>query len=116
MSVITIKIDTGELANAIQALAQALAGQTAISVPTATIPTQAVPTAVTAPTQSAPTQTKPKYTLEQLATAAAPLMDAGKQQELIALLQSYGVAALTQLPEDTYENVANGLRRLGAKI
>ncbi|EPH89668.1 hypothetical protein D922_03401, partial [Enterococcus faecalis 06-MB-DW-09] len=61
--------------------------------PTPTAPvqpatTQAPPTAPTAPVSTAPAATAPvaaapQYTFEQLAAAAAPLSDAGKQSQLI---------------------------------
>ncbi|EPH90908.1 preprotein translocase subunit SecG domain protein, partial [Enterococcus faecalis 06-MB-DW-09] len=45
-----------------------------------TAPTTAVPTA---PAATAPVASAPQYTFEQLAAAAAPLSDAGKQSQLI---------------------------------
>jgi hypothetical protein len=64
----------------------------------------------------APTATPATYTLDVLGTAAAPLMAAGRQQELVGLLQSFGVQALTQLPPDRYGEFATALRGLGAKL
>jgi hypothetical protein len=56
------------------------------------------------------------YTAEQIASAAAPLMDAGRGAELIALLARYNVQALTQLSPDLYGALATDLRALAAKI
>lgn len=56
------------------------------------------------------------YDMAQLSVAATQLMDAGRQQDLIQLLQSFGVAALTMLPKDMYGAFATQLRAMGAKI
>lgn len=63
-----------------------------------------------------PTANAPTYTLEQLAVAATPLTDAGRQQELIGLLAQFGVQALTHLPKEQYGAFATALRGMGAKI
>lgn len=72
--------------------------------PTAAVPAPAVP--VTAPT----------YTLDQIAKAGANLVDAGKMEQLLALLTKYGVQAVTQLTPDQYGAFATELRALGAQI
>lgn len=56
------------------------------------------------------------YTIEQIQTACAPLMDAGKQQELINLLSQFGVQSLPRLPKEQYGAFATALRGMGAKI
>jgi hypothetical protein len=43
-------------------------------------------------------------------------MDAGKTADLQALLKSFGVQALTQLPKEQYGAFATALRGLGARI
>jgi hypothetical protein len=58
----------------------------------------------------------PVYTLEILAQACAPLMDAGYQSQLIGLLAKYKVQALTMLPAEAYPAFAADLRTLGAKL
>jgi len=84
------------------------------------IPPAAVPTAPTSPSPVAPQAAVPTapqtYTLDQLAVAATALMDAGKQNELLGLLNHFGVQALTALPKEQYGNFATALRSLGAKI
>ncbi len=62
-----------------------------------------------------PTQA-PVYTAQQLSIAGAELMDAGKTQELQALLAQFGVPALTSLNPQFYPAFADGLRALGARI
>ena len=99
-----------------------------VAAPTASVqqPTQPVtPQAPTAPNTSvAPetdTSTKPiptqgvKYTMADLAEAAADLMDTNLDG-LRDLLNSFGVEALPKLPEDKYPEFAAGLRALGGNI
>lgn len=78
----------------------------------------AVPVAPPAPQQpsgAVPTSA-PTYDLTQLGVAAQPLMDAGRQNEIIAWLNQRGVQALTQLDPSQYGEFATFLRSLGAKI
>lgn len=56
------------------------------------------------------------YTMDQLAVAATQLMDAGKRNDLVALLGSFGVQALTALPKEQYGAFATQLRAMGAKL
>ncbi len=65
--------------------------------------------------QGVPVQTQ-TYSMEQLAVAATQLVDAGRRQELVNLLTSFGVQALTALPKEQYGNFATQLRAMGAKI
>lgn len=122
----TVKVDTGELVSAIHALIAALRGNAApaqaqLQQPVQqTQPAQPVQPPVQQaiaqqPAASVPTATH-VYTLEQLAVAATPLIDAGRQHELVALLAQFGVQALTQLPKERYGEFATALRGLGAKI
>lgn len=118
------------------------APQTVPNVPATNSPVPTVPAPQTAPApatvppvnvapvapQIPPVQTPPapvaqpaqptgiNYTLEQLSAAAAPLMDAGRIQDLFALLQKYSVQAITQLKPELYGQFATDLRAMGAKI
>ena len=65
--------------------------------------------------QSVPV-TENTYTIEQLAVAATAFLDAGKREALVALLNNYGVNALTTLPKEKYGAFATSLREMGAKI
>lgn len=65
---------------------------------------------------SAPVAAAPAYQLDDLARAAAQLMDAGKRDDLLALLAQFSVASMAQLPADQYGNFATALRQLGAKL
>lgn len=58
----------------------------------------------------------PQYTLEMLATAGSSLIDAGKMDQLMALLGGHGVDSLTNLKPEEYGVVATELRAMGARI
>lgn len=58
----------------------------------------------------------PGYTPDDLARAAMTLMDSGRQQELIGLLQNFGVSSLPDLRPDQYGAFATALRGMGAQI
>jgi hypothetical protein len=85
-------------------------------------PTYGVQPMLQAPVQTAPTQVNSvptsaqSYTMEQLAVAATQLVDAGRREELVNLLKSFGVQALTALSKEQYGAFATQLRTLGAKI
>lgn len=92
-------------------------------------PTMAAPVAAPAPTagqtSAAPGSTPapavpvagaPTYTLDQISRAGASLVDAGKMEQLLALLGRYGVQAVTQLQPEQYGAFATELRALGAQI
>lgn len=72
-------------------------------------------TAPVQPQPAAPTAA-PAYTIAQLQTACAPLMDAGKGPQLQQLVQSFGVATLMDIPQSRYGEFANGLRQLGGVL
>ena len=84
--------------------------------PVAQIPPSAA--AVTPGVMAAPTvpTSAPEYTMDDLARAAIPLMDAGNQQALVGLLAQFGVSALPELKKEQYGAFATALRGLGAKI
>lgn len=135
MSTLTITIEAPEMVAAIRELATALgnhrAQQTAPIVNTVPQQTPVTPTNNIVPQQApvtlissavpqqasaaVPTATA-TYTIDQLAYAASPLIDAGKLPELQALLGQFGVNILTELPAEQYGAFATALRGLGAKI
>jgi hypothetical protein len=65
--------------------------------------------------QGVPT-TATTYTMDQLAVAATQLVDAGRREELLQLLASFGAPALMQLPQEMYGSFATKLREMGARI
>lgn len=74
-----------------------------------------VPTTTTA-APVVPVASAPAYTLAQIMKAGASLMDAGKGENLVALLNRYGIKAINQLPPAQYGAIATELRALGAQI
>lgn len=87
--------------------------QTTQAIQTAqTVPAAAVPVS---PTGAVPVNV-PSYSMDDLTRAAMTLMDAGKQSDLQALLASFGVESLPQLPPEQYGAFATGMRGMGAKI
>lgn len=93
-------------------------------VPTAPSVQQPIQQPVQTPVQQQPQVTPPSvvpttpttYKLSDIQLAAQQLMDAGKQQELRNLLNSFGVQALVKLPPEQYANFATQLRAMGARI
>lgn len=88
--------------------------------------TPVVPTSVSVPTTPEPTQVPPtpavpvapvkEYTLEEIQVALQPLMDAGRTNEIVGLMQKYKVASLPELPKDQFPNLVVDLRNMGARI
>lgn len=94
-----------------------------------TQPTTVAPVALTsapAPTTPAPQQVTPtpavpvapvkEYTLEEIQVALQPIMDAGRTNEIVGLMQKYKVASLPELPKEQFPNLVVDLRNMGARI
>lgn len=81
-----------------------------VSVPTTPEPTQAPPT------PAVPVAPVKEYTLEEIQVALQPLMDAGRTNEIVGLMQKYKVASLPELPKDQFPNLVVDLRNMGARI
>lgn len=135
-----IKITAKELAEAINNLAAALSvkdqqlppvndlvnrQETPAPALNPTVPQPAItsaPQTRTAPIPQTPPQpaivptAAPKYTFDMLSQAGAALVDAGKMEQLIAVLHKYNTQSLTTLAPEQYGAVANDLRALGAAI
>ena len=120
-----ITITAADLAAAINSLAAALEKSTPHTVcnqhgndnkhidNVGTVNIGAAPTQQAAP--AVPTAA-PQYTLEMIATAGSALIDAGKLDQLMALLGKYGVDSLANLAPENYGAIAQELRALGARI
>lgn len=78
-------------------------------------PVQAPVTPAPAPAP-VPVAPAPTYSRDQIMTAGAALIDAGKINELMGLLNSFGVQAVTQLKQDQLGAFATELRKLGTQI
>ena len=83
---------------------------TSVSVPTTPDPVQAQPT------PAVPVAPVKEYTLEEIQVALQPLMDAGRTNEIVGLMQKYKVASLPELPKDQFPNLVVDLRNMGARI
>ena len=68
------------------------------------------------PAPVVPVAAAPSYSMEQIATAGAALVDAGKRDQLLELLGRFGVQAVTQLQPAQFGVFAAELRALGAQI
>lgn len=139
---INVTVTIPGLPEAINNLATAISGKTAITVPaveentvkepkeqpvtqTPVAPvTPVAPTTVpetVAPTPApvaTPAPAVAAYTIEQLSIAGAALCEQGKMPQLIALLGKYGVQAVTQLSNtpDVINGFATELKALGAAL
>lgn len=110
-------------------------------VPAAPAPAAVVPVVPTAPTTpsrvpvtppaapavpTAPPAAVKKYTADELSIASRPIVEAGRQQELLDLLHSFtfidangvtrNVQNIREMPEELFPAFANGIRQLGGRI
>lgn len=83
---------------------------TSVSVPTTPEPTQAPPT------PAVPVAPVKEYTLEEIQVALIPIMDAGRTNEIVGLMQKYGVSDLTKVPKASYPQLIQDIRNMGARI
>lgn len=105
--------------DAVAPKAEASAPAPAVTASPAPAPTPTpapAPKAPEPPVSAVPTAPAKEYSLDELLTATAPLMDAGKISELQALMQKYGVASMMEIPKERYGELATDLRALGARI
>ena len=86
---------------------------TSVSVPTTPEPIQAPPAP---PAPAVPVAPVKEYTLEEIQVALQPLMDAGRTNEIVGLMQKYKVASLPELPKDQFPNLVVDLHNMGARI
>ncbi len=124
---IKVTVSMPELAQAINNLAAAISSKPAPTQPVTPAPTQPVTPAPTQPVTPAPTPTPapvsavplasaPQYTVDQIMNAGAALMDAGKIEDLMNLLHSFGVQAVMELKPEQLGAFATEMRKLGAAI
>lgn len=81
--------------------------------PIPTTPAQAQP--IPTPTPIAPTATV-AYTFDQIQNCAAALARSGKRDELLGVINSFGVSALTDIKEDMFNDLAAKLRGIGGTL
>lgn len=120
---VKVTIEAPELASAINNLAAAISGSAKPAVAaTAPVAQTAAPAPVATnapvsyPAPNVPLAQPPKYTVDQIMAAGATLMDAGKVNELMNLLHSFGVQAVMDLKPEQLGAFATAMRELGAQI
>ena len=118
---IDININAPALVGAIEHLCTALGKP--VMLEAKPVDTAANPEPVQQPVQTAPVQTAPAaaptvktYTMDEIAKAAGDFMTPETIPQLQALLASFGVAGLPELPADKLAAFAAELRKMGAKI
>lgn len=84
--------------------------------PAAPMPAPATTAQQSVPVAGVPLAQPPKYTVDQIMAAGAQLMDAGKVNDLMNLLHSFGVRAVMDLKQEQLGAFATALREMGAKI
>nr|DAR02012.1 MAG TPA: hypothetical protein [Caudoviricetes sp.] len=105
------------LSQAAAAPAQSMPTQPIVTQQPAVVPTQASsPSQGQALVQTAVPTTAQSYSADDLARAAMTLMDAGRMNDLQALLAQFGINSLPELPESQRGAFATALRGMGAKI
>ncbi len=78
--------------------------------------TPTAPVAPVMPVASVPLANAPQFSVEQIMAAGAALMDAGKVEDLMNLLHSFGVQAVMELKPEQLGAFATEMRKLGAAI
>lgn len=68
------------------------------------------------PIAGVPLASAPQFTVDQIMAAGATLMDAGKVEDLMNLLHSFGVQAVMELKPEQLGAFATEMRKLGAAI
>lgn len=116
-----LTIEAPELANALNNLAAALGARPFPTAQQAPAPAAPMPAPATTaqpnmPVAGVPLAQPPKYTVDQIMAAGAQLMDAGKVNDLMNLLHSFGVQAVMDLKPEQLGAFATALRDMGAKI
>ncbi len=81
-----------------------------------TVPTVPITEPTTPVTPAVPVAPVKEYTLEEIQVAMQPLMDTGKIDQIITLLQRYGVSSLPEITKDRYGELITDLRALGARL
>lgn len=108
--VVPARVQAPQVAPVAQPTTVAPVVPTSVSVPTTPEPQQAPPT------PAVPVAPVKEYTLEEIQVALQPLMDAGRTNEIVGLMQKYKGASLPELPKDQFPNLVVDLRNMGARI
>jgi hypothetical protein len=123
---IKLTVEATDLAIALNNLAAALGIKANPIAPSAPPPaTAAAPASTPAanpasgtnyPAPGVPLAQPPKYTPEQIMSAGAALVDAGRVEDLMNLLNSFGVQSVLALKPEQLGAFATAMREMGAQI
>ena len=113
---VKVTISAPELVQAINNLTAALTGVKPAQTPQQQAPAPAPISQQPAQPTGVPVTEPPQYTIDQIMKGGAALMDAGRVDDLMNLLHSFGVVAVTDLKPEQLGAFATALRGLGAKI
>ncbi|MBR1602203.1 MAG: hypothetical protein IJ667_02045 [Synergistaceae bacterium] len=112
---VKVTVSMPEVAEAINDLAAALSNKS--TAPKAQpAPAPVAPQPQPASVSSVPLASAPQFTVDQIMNAGAALMDAGKIEDLMNLLHSFGVQAVMELKPEQLGAFATEMRKLGAAI
>lgn len=103
-----LKVSNSQLVNDKPAPAPVI---TADNIASASVPIAPPPAAPAVPTAPAK-----QYTIDEILAACAPLMDAGKVNDLQAIVAEFKVSSMMEIPAEKYGELATKLRALGAKL
>ena len=131
---VKVTIVAPELTEAINNLAAAISGKapqppisestsmpapnspTPMPAPNSPTPMPVAPVQPTTPIAGVPLAGAPQFTVDQIMAAGATLMDAGRVEDLMNLLHSFGVQAVMDLKPEQLGAFATEMRKLGAVI
>ena len=122
---VKVTIVAPELTEAINNLAAAISGKapqppisesTSMPAPNSPTPMPVAPVQPTTPIAGVPLAGAPQFTVDQIMAAGATLMDAGRVEDLMNLLHSFGVQAVMDLKPEQLGAFATEMRKLGAVI
>lgn len=95
---------------------EAVPTNVATTAPTADVTPAAPSVEVPSTAPSAEPAAGKVYSFDDITAAGSQLLEMGKMNDLITLLKGFGVQAVNMLKPEQYPAVADGLRKLGAKI
>ena len=115
---VKVTVSMPELAGAINNLAAAISNKPVTQPVSAPQPIAqpVTPQQQPAPVNPVPLAAAPQFTVDQIMNAGAALMDAGKIEDLMNLLRSFGVQAVMELKPEQLGAFATEMRKLGAAI
>lgn len=100
----------------VQTVAQPAPASPVQQTPVTQSPAQPASVQQPAPQPLPTTAVAQEYTQDQISVAMAGLVSQGKQPEIMALIQGFGVNSLVELPKEQYGALAVKLREMGAQI